>query len=231
MSRGPQPPDLPLIFGECYAGDMAHAVILANGFPPSLETLSRALARATLFVCADGGANIARAYEVTPHAIIGDLDSVSTETLAHFLDVPIVRDEDTERTDTEKAVEWVLAQGTFDVVTLLGASAGRLDHVLGHLSLLRHYLDRARLVLEDDVERAWLARGTAAIEEPPGTVVSFFAVGAAAEGVTTDNLRYRLRDSWLEMGIQDSISNVVEAKPAAIRIARGELLVIVVTKT
>ncbi|HKW51843.1 MAG TPA: hypothetical protein VJQ53_08940, partial [Candidatus Eisenbacteria bacterium] len=122
-------------------------------------------------------------------------------------------------------------KGEFEVVTLLGATAGRLDHVLGHISLLRRYYDRARLILEDDAGRAWLARGTAAIDGKPGTIVSFFAVGAPAEGVTTDNLRYRLRDSRLEMGIQDSISNVVERSPAAIRIARGELLVIELMKT
>ena len=210
---------------------MPNAVILANGFPPSRETLARALARSSLFVCSDGGANIARDLGVTPHAIVGDLDSVTTETLAHFHDVPVVRDQDTERTDTEKALEWVLAQGIFEVVTLLGASAGRLDHVMGHVSLLRRYQQRTQLIMEDDVERAWLASGTAAIEERPGTVVSFFAVGGAAEGVTTDNLQYRLRDSRLEMGIQDSVSNVVVANPASIRIARGELLVIVVLKT
>ena len=210
---------------------MPNAVILANGFPPSRELLTRALARSSLFVCADGGANAARDLDATPHAIIGDLDSATTETLAHFIDIPIIRDADTERPDTEKALEWVLEQDTFEVVTLLGASAGRLDHVLGHLSLLRRYHDRTRLVLEDDAGRAFLARGTAAIDGRPGTVVSFFAVGGPAEGVTTDNLRYRLRDSRLEMGIQDSLSNVVERNPASIRIARGELLVIVVTKT
>jgi thiamine pyrophosphokinase len=209
---------------------MAQAVILANGFPPSHETLTRALGRSSLFVCADGGANVALDHGVTPHAIIGDLDSVSDAALAHFRDIPIVKDESTERTDTEKSVEWALGQGSFDAITLLGASAGRLDHVLGHLSLLRRYQDRARIILEDDAGRAYLGRGIVPIEGKPGTVVSFFAVGAPAEGVTTDNLRYRLRDARLEMGIQDSLSNVVERTPAALRIARGEVVVIVVTK-
>ena len=209
---------------------MAHAVVLANGFPPSHETLTRALGRSSLFVCSDGGANIAHDHGVTPQAIVGDLDSISDGTLAHFRDVLIVRDEDTEHTDTEKAVEWVLGQGDFDMVTILGASAGRLDHVLGHVSLLRRYRDRTRIVLEDDNGRAWLGRGVVPIEGRPGTVVSFFAVGAPAEGVTTDNLRYRLRDSRLEMGVQDSLSNVVERNPASIRIGRGELLVMVLTK-
>ncbi len=207
---------------------MPNAVILANGIPPSRETLERVVRGSTLFVCADGGADVARRHGVTPHAIVGDIDSASPDTLAHFRAVTLVRDHDQERTDAEKALGWILKQGAFEQVTILGATAGRLDHVLGHLSILHRYRDRTRLILEDDEVRAWLARGIARLEEPAGTVVSFFAVGAAAEGVTTENLRYPLHERRLELGIQDSISNVVEASPATVRIARGEILVIVV---
>ncbi|HET9252537.1 MAG TPA: thiamine diphosphokinase [Candidatus Eisenbacteria bacterium] len=208
---------------------MPNAVILANGTPPSRAILKDALARATLFVCADGGSDVARRYGEIPHAIVGDLDSISEESLAVFREIPIVPNPDTEHTDTEKAVEWVLARRTFDEITLLGASAGRIDHVLGHLSLLRRYQGRARIVLEDDHARAWLARaGEVRIDEPAGTVVSFFAVGAPAEDVTTVNLRYPLANRRIELGAQDSISNVVETSPAAIRIGAGELIVIVV---
>jgi thiamine pyrophosphokinase len=207
---------------------MPNAVILANGTPPRRETLQAVLDRASLLVCADGGAETARRYGLTPQAIVGDIDSASAETLAHFTSVPVVRDMDHERTDAEKALDWVLRQGAFDRVTLLGATTGRLDHVLGHLSLLRRYHDRTSLVLEDDVVRAWLARGAAAIEEPRGTVVSFFAVGKPVEGLTTENLRYPLRDCRLELGVQDSISNVVERSPARVTMGSGEILLIVV---
>ena len=210
---------------------MPNAVILANGLPPSRETLKLALDRAALFVCADGGANVARRYGATPEAIVGDIDSTTPDTLAHFRAVPVVRDDDPERTDTEKALEWVLRQGSFDAVTILGATTGRLDHVMGHVSLLHRYRDRTRLVLEDDVVRAWLARKEATIEEPPETVVSFFAVGGAVEGLNTENLRYPLRNCRLELGTQDSISNVVEKSPAAVRMASGEILVVVVKRT
>jgi thiamine pyrophosphokinase len=206
---------------------MPKAVILANGFPPSRETLNGAVARSALFVCADGGANTALRYGATPHAIVGDIDSTDPETLAAFRDVPVVRDPDSERTDAEKAVEWALARGSYEEITLLGASAGRLDHVLGNLSLLHRYRNRVRLVLEDDLMRAWLSRGEEILEEPPGTIVSFFAVGGPADGVTTENLRYPLRDRRLELGLQDSISNVVERTPAKIRVAHGELVLVV----
>src|SRR5262245_5448554 len=206
---------------------MPNAVILANGFPPSRETLNRALARSSLFACADGGANTALRYGLTPDAIVGDIDSTDPGTLAAYHAVPLVREPDTERTDAEKAVAWVLRRGSFDGITLLGASAGRLDHVLGNLSLLHRYRDRARIVIEDDVMRAWLARGEETIDEPPGTVVSFFAVARPADGVTTQNLRYPLREKRLELGVQDSISNVVETRPARVRVATGEIIIIV----
>ena len=209
---------------------MPSAVILANGLPPTEEALRRAIAHTSLFVCADGGANVARGMGVTPSAIIGDLDSVTAETLAHFKDVPHVRDTDAERTDTEKALDYALRHGPFEEVVLLGASTGRLDHVLGHVSLLRRYRDRVRIVLEDGHGRAYLVRGEQRLDCPAGTVVSFFAVGSPAEGVTTENLRYPLRDRVLELGAQDSISNVVDRTPAWIRVRRGDLLVLEVTR-
>lgn len=209
---------------------MSRAVILANGVPPRADTLAHALEGASLFVCADGGANTARAAGVTPHAIVGDLDSAERDTLDHFASVEQVSDAGTDRTDTEKSIEWILARGAWDEITLLGASAGRLDHVLGNLALLRRYRDRVSLVLEDDHARSWLARDVATIDAPVGTTVSFFAVGGPADGVTTENFRYALRDVRMDLGGQDSISNVTTGRPARIRIARGELLVFVVTR-
>jgi thiamine pyrophosphokinase len=206
------------------------AVVLTHGVPPSPETLARVLDGATVFVCADGAADHARAYGVEPEAIIGDMDSISEETLAHFSKARILKDLGTERTDTEKAIEYVLARGGIDEIILLGATADRLDHVVGHLSLLLRYADKVRLVIEDDRCRAWVGKGTVPLEHPVGTVVSFFAVGAPAEGVTTEGLEYPLTDRRLEMGVQDSISNVIASGPARVRIGRGRLLFFVVTR-
>ncbi len=208
---------------------MRHAVILANGTPPGANLLRQAVAGAQLFLCADGGANAARALGARPAAIVGDFDSVSPETLAHFTGVTLVRDEDEDHTDTEKAIEYALAQGAFDEITILGATCGRLDHVLGHVALLRKYLGRVRLVMEGAEGRAYVASGDVALQCSRGTVVSFFAVGGPVKHVTTENLRFPLRDRTLELGVQDSISNVVDQAPAWIRFKGGSLLVIEVT--
>ena len=205
---------------------MSDAVILANGTPPSLELLHRALEGNALFLCADGGANAARRLDVRPAAIVGDFDSVTPETLAYFAGVSQIRDEDQERTDTEKTIDYALAQGSLELITLLGASAGRLDHVIGHLAILRKYAGRVRLILEDEAIRAHVATSDTTLTVPAGSTVSFFAVGAPVEGLTTENLRFPLVNRTLELGAQDSLSNVVERTPARIRFRRGHLLVI-----
>ena len=209
---------------------MPNAVILANGLPPDAAALRRAIAASRLFVCADGGANVARDYGLVPDAIVGDLDSISAESLAHFQGIPIVHDADTERTDTEKAIEYALGKQPFEEITLFGATAGRLDHVIGHVALLRKFEGRTRVVLEDSHGRAFLARGDTRLDVPAGTTVSFFALAGPAEGVTTEHLRYPLREGTLEFGERDAVSNVVEATPAWIRIRRGELVVFTVTR-
>jgi thiamine pyrophosphokinase len=209
---------------------MPNAVILANGIPPAPADLRRAIAEAALFICADGGANAAREFGLTPDAIVGDLDSISAESLAHFRDVPVVRVPEQDRTDAEKAIEYTLARGPFEEITLFGATAGRLDHVINNIALLRRFEGRTRVVLEDAHARAFLARGDMRLDQPAGTTVSFFAISGPAEGVTTENLRYPLRDRTLVFGGQESMSNVIERAPAWIRIRKGEIVVVAVKR-
>jgi thiamine pyrophosphokinase len=209
---------------------MPRAVILANGVPPPPDALRRAVAGAALFLCADGGANAARELGLHPDAIVGDLDSISAESLAHFQNVPTVHVPEQDRTDAEKAVEYALARAPFEEITLFGATGGRLDHVIGHVALLRRFEGRTRLVLEDAHGRAFLARGDARLDLPAGATVSFFALSGPAEGVTTENLRYPLKDHTLTFGGQNTISNVVERTPAWIRIQKGEVVVFAVTR-
>ena len=78
--------------------------------------------------------------------------------------------------------------------------------------------------------RSWLATGDVELDLPLGTTVSFFAVGAPAEGVTTENFRFPLTNVTMALGGRDSLSNVTSGRPARIRIARGELLISVVTR-
>ena len=75
------------------------------------ESLTRELAsQSNLFVCADSGAEHARKLGLTPHAIVGDLDSITSETLNYFENehCEILRVSDQESNDFEKALAYIL---------------------------------------------------------------------------------------------------------------------------
>ena len=93
------------------------ALIIANGEPPKKSLLQALVKEVQLVVCADGGANTALKLGVTPHAIVGDMDSIHTETFVKFHKVPGYEDPDQESTDLEKAIAWTIKQ-KFDHITV-----------------------------------------------------------------------------------------------------------------
>jgi thiamine pyrophosphokinase len=61
---------------------------------------------------------------------------------------------------------------------------------------------------------------------PPGSRVSLLALGQAADGVTTQGLRWPMVDDRLEAGSSRGLANVVVAVPAGVSLGAGRLLVI-----
>lgn len=198
------------------------ALVLANGVPPPAALLQALLREAEVLVCADGGANVALALGVTPHAIVGDLDSIAPATRARFAAVPLYEDHDEFCTDLEKAVVWALSQG-FGHITIAGATGKRLDHAVGNLGVLIKLHARARLRLVDECGELQHVGRELRVNEPVGTVVSLLPL-TRCEGIETEGLRYALHGETLELGGRDATSNVVTTSPAVIRVARGHLL-------
>lgn len=198
------------------------ALILANGEPPSL-TLLRALRRvADIFVCADGGANVAARASLRPDLIIGDFDSVSRATLRTFRSVPSRRLRDQESTDLEKAIRWLLRSGVRRI-TIAGATGTRLDHVAGNLSVIGKFARRADIRALDDCGELLPVGRRRSLDYPIGTTISLIPLSKCV-GVTTQGLRWELRNAGLELGVRDGTSNRTVARPATVRLRKGTLL-------
>jgi thiamine pyrophosphokinase len=60
-------------------------IILANGKAPAKSVLTFLNKKGySILICADGGANSARKLNVLPNYIVGDLDSISKDTLKYY---------------------------------------------------------------------------------------------------------------------------------------------------
>jgi thiamine pyrophosphokinase len=204
------------------------ALILANGEPPTKKLMKKLLVGTTLFVCADGGANTAARYRLKPAAIIGDFDSATARSLKALRKVEIHKVVDDFSTDLEKTLAWVIDKG-FRVITVAGATGGRLDHFLGNLSALVKFSNRATISFIDDSGEWIYIDRSKNLDLPVGTTVSLIPV-SHCEGIVTKGLRWNLNFEALELGVRDGTSNVTVESPVHISVAKGNLILFLLFK-
>jgi thiamine pyrophosphokinase len=205
-------------------------VVVAHGAlePRDLNELDDA----ELVIAADGGANALAERGFSPHAVVGDLDSIEA-SLAERLGADGARIErhptDKDASDAELALERASAAGA-DEIVILGALGGpRLDHEVANLLLLADaaWAGRSvRLVRGSSTTR--VVRGGESLEliGGVGDVVSLLPIGGDAAGVRTAGLRWPLHGERLRLGRSRGLSNEVVAPPASVSLDDGMLLVV-----
>lgn len=183
----------------------------------------------SVVIAADGGAEVARALGVYVDLVVGDLDSISAETL-EALEGSGARLErhprEKDATDLALAFDAALAYGPRRIL-LMGAADGRTDHLLGELLLLGGE-EYAGVEIDAVLGPAAIhvVRGERFIAGTPGELVSLFALHGPAVGVVTEGLAYPLRGETLAAGSSRGISNVFVAETARITLDRGVLLAV-----
>lgn len=208
-------------------GKSERTLLLCNGEPAS-RSLTRALAaQADLIIAADGGANAARAYGITPDIIIGDLDSIQPATRRRFRSSIILHVSRQDNTDLEKALDFLAASG-YGSVTVLGATGRRLDFTLGNLSVIWNYTAFLDIAFRGDGWMAMPVGKSLTRSAPPGTVVSLLPFGNC-DGITLRGLRYPLTNAPMHVG-EIGVSNVVRSSPYSIKVARGNMLLVILEK-
>ena len=169
-------------------GPIVHSsdpVTLLGGGDASVEDVRAALTIAPTCVAADGGAELARRAGVALDGLIGDFDSISSETLA--VTPPDRRFHITEQdsTDFDKALRHIAAP----VVVAVGFTGARIDHQLGVLHVLARRADRPCVVL-GDTEIIFVCPPQLRLETAPGDVVSLFPMGQVSG--TSTGLRWAI---------------------------------------
>ncbi|SRR5579883_939210 len=207
---------------------MATALLMLGGEFEE-ETLIRELAIvSSLIVAADSGAEHLRRLDIRPHAIIGDLDSITSETLRFYekSNSNIIRISEQEHNDFEKSLRWIEASYTGEV-HIFGLTGKRTDHTLSNLSVMLRYAPKFdRLVAHDKwgYHEFILPGNPYSVNCDPATLISLTPFGIA-EGIVTKNLTYPLQHETLELGAREGLSNIATDTPVSISITGGALLV------
>jgi len=154
---------------------MAHIVetkdpaILLGGAPFAASDLAQAGRHSKVYIAADGGANQALAYGITPQTVIGDMDSITHENKGLIPPDQFHHIAEQDSTDFEKCLTRIKAP----VIIGLGFLGARMDHQMAVANALVRFAHQ-RCVLLGPEGVMFLLPPYIRLDLPEGTVVSLF---------------------------------------------------------
>lgn len=182
--------------------------------------------RAISIIACDGASDFLKSCGVIPNVIIGDLDSVNSQTLKYFSrrKVTIRKVVDQNKNDLEKAILFALSK-KFNVINIVGFGGKRLDHTLNNLSILKKFYRKAKIKIYENGFVGEIIGKSAEFECRVGSVVSLIPLPKAI-GVTTTGLKYPLKNGTLEFGVREGALNEAVGDKVSVKIKQGVLFVL-----
>ena len=210
------------------------AIIFVNGKVDDYTALARLIQSDDYLIAADGGAKHCLALQRTPHALIGDLDSVDQATVDAFQHQQVYIERyppDKNQTDLELALDHALAVAVdraIQEIILVGGMGGRLDQMLGNVLILAQRDWPIPVIFAEGRTRAQIVQANShlTLAVNVGDTVSVLPLSDRVTGITYTGMRYPLENHTLTLGSTRGMSNNVMALPATVAIRTGKLLVI-----
>lgn len=177
-----------------------------------------------LVVAADGGLAALMKLNIKPAFCLGDFDSLGYRPVGeNVLAYPPEKDD----TDMLLAVKYGLSHGC-DLFYIYGGLGGRLSHTLANLQVLRYLCEKnCHGFLIDEASAVILAHNeTVRFDASCAGMLSVFAFGGAAQGVTIENLKYTVEDARLSTDYPIGVSNEFIGAAASISVQNGTLALV-----
>ncbi len=186
-------------------------------------------------IAVDGGMEHCRRLGVEPDLYIGDFDSLSVALQAELKQIEVREPKRVIRLQPEKddtdmlaACKAALERGFTDFV-IYAATGGRLDHTLANIQCLlylkRHGADGTIVDAENRI--TVIENETVILPSGITGMVSLFAMGDTAKGVTLEGLKYPLQEYTVTNDFPIGISNEFTGEEVNITVRDGALAVII----
>lgn len=206
-------------------------IIISGGIIKDYNKLKPYFCNAEFIICADGGIRHARALEVIPNVIIGDMDSAGTELLKYYHDKNVAvyhYPKDKDEVDTQLAIQKAVEMG-FREILLLGATGGRVDHTIANMHLLVMAANMGvKAVIIDEQHHISLVTPEmpAVINNSFGVAVSLLPLTSEVVGVNSCGLKWELTGGRFTIGNPYGVSNQLTESSATISVKEGILVII-----
>ena len=211
---------------------MKQFIIVSGGQVEDAFAKSVIASKQAVLIAADSGMDFFYRNGIKPDVIVGDFDSVASESLAFFRVQEGIRMQELnpikDDTDTESSIRLAIEMGA-EQITILGGTGSRLDHVLGNIELLGIGLQEgvSITILDAHNRIRMIDQGiTIRKEEQFGTYVSLIPYTTEVEHLTLRGFKYSLSDYCLKGFCSLGVSNEISEEEAVISFDGGILLVI-----
>jgi thiamine pyrophosphokinase len=178
------------------------SVLIANGKKPENKIIIDILQNAKNIICIDNGYELASELNITPSVVIGDLDSVDISKVNQS--VIIIKEEDQNTNDLEKALNYCLSKNIRDII-LVGATGKRDDQNLATILISLDYIEQLNIEILSDLYSIKFVNGKREFETEPMKEVSLISMDKE-NIITTQGLKYNLEKSKL-LSATHGISN------------------------
>ena len=181
-------------------------VIVGNGEFPSHPIPLNHLKNAGTIICTDGSADQLMKHNVTPNAIIGDMDSTKLKK-DDFKGVWI-SSPNQNKTDLQKTLDWCIVNNLNDMF-ILGAMGKREDHRLGNLHVLAEYSSKIDITFVSNFAVIYSFKGKRTFSSLKGQQISIVAIENVTS-ISTVGLKYELNNEQFPPAC-NGISNEAES--------------------
>ena len=180
----------------------ASAVLVANGEKPVSNYAKQLIAQNNIKICVDSNLSFFKELDVEPDIIIGDLDTVDINKSSSKS--TIVNEEDQNKTDLEKSLDYCIAQNIKDIY-IIGATGKRDDHSFANIMIAQQYSDTLNIEMISNFFQIFFVNGSKEILEKKSRNLSMISL-ISDNKITTSGLEYNLSDQKLN-SFSHGISN------------------------
>ena len=189
--------------------DQEPALIIANGASCSDELLGQLLEWSPLVVVLDSAIERVMRFGIKVDVLLGDFDRGfdPQEFVKSQHPIEIVHAPDQEKTDLEKAFDYLIAR-KIPAVNVVWATGKRADHTITNLTNIIRYRNKLQIVILDDHSKVFMLPRNFRKWYPAKTNISLIPIGIVS-GITSKNLVYELQNDTLTIGYRTGSSNEV----------------------
>ena len=173
------------------------ALIIANGEACDRNLLDGLLEWSPYIVVLDGALERVLDLKIKFDVLLGDFDRLKKDHpfFSEQGDIEIIHTPDQDKTDLEKAMDFVFSKG-LNMVNIVWATGWRMDHTFNNIITLAKYYPQLQAVMIDNYSRIFVVPKDFKKYYTKGQVISLFPLGEV-HGISTSGLMYNLTNESL----------------------------------